>query len=42
MALAPIAKGETKMSTFGKTADGVAVPIYTLTSDKLEVKVTAY
>ena len=30
------------MSIWGKTADGTAVPIYTLTSSQLEVRVTAY
>jgi aldose 1-epimerase len=42
MALAPIAQGETKMSIFGHTADGTAVPIYTLTGGQIEVRVTAY
>lgn len=42
MAFTHVAQGEVKMSTWGKTADGVAVPIYTLTSGKMEVKVTAY
>ena len=32
VALSPIAKGEVKMSIWGHTAEGVAVPIYTLTS----------
>ncbi len=30
------------MSTWGHTAEGVAVPIYTLTSGQIEVRVTAY
>ena len=30
------------MSTWGPTAEGVAVPIYTLTSGQIEVRVTAY
>ena len=30
------------MSIWGHTADGVAVPIYTLTSGQIEVRVTAY
>ena len=30
------------MTTWGKTADGTAVPIYTLTSAQIEVRVTAY
>ena len=30
------------MATFGKTADGTAVPIFTLTSGKIEVRVTGY
>jgi aldose 1-epimerase len=42
MALAPIAQGEVKMSIFGHTADGTAVPIYTLTGGQIEVRVTAY
>src|SRR5208337_96049 len=42
MALAPIAQGETKMSIWGHTADGTAVPIYTLTGGQIEVKVTAF
>jgi len=42
MALAPIAQGEVKMSIFGHTADGTAVPIYTLTDGQIEVRVTAY
>jgi aldose 1-epimerase len=42
VALTPIAQGETKMAIWGKTADGTAVPIYTLTSGQIEVKVTAY
>ncbi len=42
MALSPIAKGETKMSIWGQTAEGVPVPIYTLTDGQIEVRVTAY
>jgi aldose 1-epimerase len=42
MALSPIAQGEVKMSIWGHTAEGVAVPIYTLTSGQIEVRVTAY
>jgi aldose 1-epimerase len=42
MAIPAVAKGETKMSIFGKTADGVPVPIYTLTSGQIEVRVMAY
>ena len=42
MAFATVAQGEVKMSIWGKTADGVAVPIYTLTSGQIEVRVTAY
>jgi aldose 1-epimerase len=37
-----VAQGEVKMSTWGHTADGTAVPIYTLTSGQLEVRVSAY
>ncbi len=37
-----MAKGETKMSIWGHTADGTAVPIYTLTDGQIEVRVTAY
>ena len=33
---------EVKMSVWGHTADGVAVPIYTLTSGQIEVRVAAY
>ena len=42
MALTPIAQGEMKMSIWGHTADGTAVPIYTLTGGQIEVRVTAY
>ena len=42
MALSPIAQGEMKMSIWGHTADGTAVPIYTLTGGQIEVRVTAY
>ena len=42
MAFSAIAQGETKMSIWGHTADGTAVPIYTLTDGQIEVRVTAY
>ncbi|MGA3132015.1 MAG: aldose epimerase family protein [Terracidiphilus sp.] len=42
MAFSAIAQGEVKMSIWGHTADGTAVPIYTLTDGQIEVKVTAY
>jgi aldose 1-epimerase len=42
VALTPIAQGETKMAIWGHTADGTAVPIYTLASGKIEVRVMAY
>jgi aldose 1-epimerase len=42
VAIPAVAKGETKMSIWGKTADGVPVPIYTLTSGQIEVRVMAY
>lgn len=42
LALPAIAKGETKMAVFGKMPDGTSVPIYTLTSGQIEVRVTAY
>ncbi|MGB8029557.1 MAG: aldose epimerase family protein [Terracidiphilus sp.] len=42
VAIPGIAKGETKMAVFGTTPDGVSVPIYTLTSGQIEVRVTAY
>jgi len=42
MAITPIAQGEMKMSIWGHTADGTAVPIYTLTGAQIEVRVTAY
>ena len=42
MALTVMAQGEVKMSVFGHTKDGVAVPIYTLKTAELEVRVTAY
>jgi aldose 1-epimerase len=41
-AMAPVAQGEVKMSIFGRTADGVDVPIYTLANGQLEVRVMAY
>jgi len=42
MALTAVAQGEVKMSTFGHTKEGVAVPIYTLKSAQIEVRVMAY
>ncbi|MEI9968907.1 MAG: aldose epimerase family protein [Terracidiphilus sp.] len=42
MAIPAVAKGETKMSIWGNTADGTPVPIYTLTSGQIEVRVMAY
>lgn len=42
MVLTAVAQGEVKMSTWGHTAEGVAVPIYTLSSGKIEVRVTAF
>jgi len=42
MAMTALAQGEVKMAVFGHTKDGVAVPIYTLKSAELEVRVTAY
>jgi len=42
MTFSAIAKGETKMAIWGHTADGVAVPIYTLTDGQIEVRVTSY
>ncbi|MGC1461046.1 MAG: aldose epimerase family protein [Terracidiphilus sp.] len=42
MALTAVAQGEVKMSIWGHTKDGVAVPIYTLKSAQIEVRVTAY
>jgi len=42
MAFSATAQGEVKMSIWGHTADGVAVPIYTLTNGQIEVRVTAY
>jgi aldose 1-epimerase len=42
MALTAVAQGEVKMKVWGKTADGVGVPIYTLTSAQVEVRVTAF
>jgi aldose 1-epimerase len=41
-AFSAVAQGEVKMSTWGHTADGTAVPIYTLSNGKLEVRVAAY
>jgi aldose 1-epimerase len=42
MALTAVAQGEVKMKVWGKTADGVDVPIYTLTSAQAEVRVMAF
>ncbi len=42
MAFSAIAQGETKMSIWGHTADGTAVPIYTLSDGQIAVRVTAY
>jgi aldose 1-epimerase len=42
MALTAVAQGEVKMSIWGQTKDGKAVPIYTLKSAQIEVRVTAY
>jgi aldose 1-epimerase len=42
MALTAVAQGEVKMSIWGHTKDGVAVPIYTLKSAQIEVRVMAY
>jgi aldose 1-epimerase len=42
MAFAAVAQGEVKMAIWGHTADGTAVPIYTLTSGQVEVRVMAY
>jgi aldose 1-epimerase len=42
MALAAVAQGEVKMSIWGHTAEGTAVPIYTLKSGQIEVRVMAY
>jgi aldose 1-epimerase len=42
MAFSAIAQGEVKMSIWGHTADGTAVPIYTLSNGQLEVRVAAY
>jgi len=42
MAMTAVAQGEVKMSIWGKTADGVDVPIYTLKSAQIEVRVMAY
>jgi aldose 1-epimerase len=40
--LTAVAQGEVKMKVWGKTAEGVEVPIYTLTSARIEVRVMAY
>ncbi len=42
MACSAVAQGEVKMSIWGHTADGTAVPIYTLSDGQIEVRVTAY
>ena len=42
LALTAVAQGEVKMSIWGHTKDGVAVPIYTLKSAQIEVRVMAY
>ncbi len=42
VAIPAMAKGETKMAVFGTMPDGISVPIYTLTSGQIEVRVTAY
>jgi aldose 1-epimerase len=42
MALSTVAQGEVKMAIWGHTADGTAVPIYTLTSGQVEVRVMAF
>jgi aldose 1-epimerase len=42
IALTAIAQGEVKMSIWGHTNDGVAVPVYTLKSAAIEVRVTAW
>lgn len=41
-ALTAVAQGEVKMSIWGQTEAGVPVPIYTLTSGKIEVRAMAY
>jgi aldose 1-epimerase len=42
LAFTAAAQGEVKMSIWGHTADGTAVPIYTLKSGQIEVRVMAY
>jgi aldose 1-epimerase len=42
LSFSAMAKGETKMAIWGHTADGTAVPIYTLTDGQIEVRVMAY
>jgi aldose 1-epimerase len=42
MVLTTVAQGEVKMKVWGHTAEGTAVPIYTLTSAQIEVRVMAY
>jgi aldose 1-epimerase len=41
-AFSAVAQGEVKMSIWGHTEDGTAVPLYTLSNGQLEVRVTAY
>ena len=41
-ALTAVAQGETMMEIWGQAADGTAVPVYTLSDGRVEVKVTAY
>jgi aldose 1-epimerase len=42
MALTAVAQGEVKMSIWGHTTDGAPVPIYTLKSAQIEVRVMAW
>jgi aldose 1-epimerase len=42
MVLTAVAQGEVKMKVWGHTKDGVAVPIYTLTSGQVEARVMGY
>jgi len=41
-ALTAVVHAEVKMSIWGNTTEGATVPIYTLTSPRVEVRVTAY
>jgi aldose 1-epimerase len=41
-AFSGVAQGEVKMSSWGQTADGTAVAIYTLKSGQIEARVTTY